>query len=243
MDARDRVGSSARPSNDRVGLLYTAHKCAYPNAWSVQLTLNTHVSLPTCFLDPSSLAKASLNMPPYAAPASNGYRPNRWIVAWFVVSTLLVAWDTGYMLLRPRTFPGGDLFWFWKPYVLYAKTDLVYSRAAYESKDGFAAAQSVMNVVESVLNVVFLVLAARHSPVAVLIGAIATAMTASKTVLYWLCDILSDWSMTGHNSRFDWWLLYAIPNGPWIVIPGLIAIHFYAQIAKSLRVAAKMKTL
>jgi hypothetical protein len=167
MDARDRVGSSARPSNDRVGLLYTAHKCAYPNAWSVQLTLNTHVSLPTCFLDPSSLAKASLNMPPYAAPASNGYRPNRWIVAWFVVSTLLVAWDTGYMLLRcalstprlprshrprlltrdaarthsPRTFPGGDLFWFWKPYVLYAKTDLVYSRAAYESKDGFAAAQ------------------------------------------------------------------------------------------------------
>lgn len=23
----------------------------------------------------------------------------------------------------------------------------------------------------------------------------------------------------GHNSRFDWWLLYAIPNGPWIVIP------------------------
>lgn len=49
---------------------------------------------------------------------------------------------------------------------------------------------AVMNVVESVLNVVFLVLAARHSPVAVLIGAIATAMTASKTVLYWLCDIV-----------------------------------------------------
>lgn len=47
-----------------------------------------------------------------------------------------------------------------------------------------------MNVVESVLNVVFLALAARHSPVAVLVGAIATAMTASKTVLYWLCDIV-----------------------------------------------------
>lgn len=36
---------------------------------------------------------------------------------------------------------GGDLFWIWKPYTLYAKTDLVYSRAAYESKDGFALAQ------------------------------------------------------------------------------------------------------
>lgn len=48
-----------------------------------------------------------------------------------------------------------------------------------------------MNVVESILNVVFLILAARHSPVAVLVGAIVTAMTASKTILYWLCDIVS----------------------------------------------------
>ncbi|GAA5979215.1 hypothetical protein JCM10908_002840 [Rhodotorula pacifica] len=182
-------------------------------------------------------------MPPYTTSKSGIYRPSKWIVAWFVVSTLLVAWDIGYMLLRPRTMPGGDLSWFWKPYVLYAKTDLVYSREAFENKDGFAAAQSIMNVVESILNVIFLVLAARHSPVAVLVGAIATAMTASKTILYWLCDILSDWSMTGHNSRFDWWLLYALPNGPWILFPTLIAAHFYAQIAKSLRVAAKTKTL
>lgn len=38
--------------------------------------------------------------PPYAATSSNVYRPSTAIVAWFVVSTLLVAWDTGYMLLR-----------------------------------------------------------------------------------------------------------------------------------------------
>lgn len=28
------------------------------------------------------------------------YRPPAWVAVWFVVSTLLVAWDTGYVLLR-----------------------------------------------------------------------------------------------------------------------------------------------
>lgn len=81
-------------------------------------------------------------MPPYAASTSNVYRPSRWIIAWFVVSTALVAWDAGYMLMRPRSFPGGDLYWIWKPYTLYAQTDLVYSREAFEAKDGFAIGQS-----------------------------------------------------------------------------------------------------
>lgn len=50
---------------------------------------------------------------------------------------------------------------------------------------------AIMNIIESGFNVSFLALAARHSPVAVLVGAIGTAMTASKTILYWLCDYVS----------------------------------------------------
>lgn len=45
-----------------------------------------------------------------------------------------------------------------------------------------------MNIAESALNILYLLLSARESPVAVLVGFTATVMTASKTVLYWLVD-------------------------------------------------------
>lgn len=39
----------------------------------------------------------------------------RLICFWLFVSTLLVAWDSGFVLLRPRSMPGGDLHYLWKP--------------------------------------------------------------------------------------------------------------------------------
>jgi hypothetical protein len=72
---------------------------------------------------------------------------------------------------------------------------------------------------------------------------------------------------SGHNTARDWWLLFALPNGLWIVFPlsfrfhpirfllvslltkdfelnsTLLAILFGAEIAKSLRIAAKEKKL
>ena len=34
---------------------------------------------------------------------------------WFSLASLLVVWDAFFILLRPRTLPGGDLHAFWKP--------------------------------------------------------------------------------------------------------------------------------
>lgn len=45
-----------------------------------------------------------------------------------------------------------------------------------------------MNIPESILNILFLVLSARESPVAILVGFLAVVMTSWKTVLYWLID-------------------------------------------------------
>lgn len=84
--------------------------------------------------------------------------------------------------------PGGDLHWLWSPYALYETVDLVYSRQWYDLRRGFTSAQAMMNIAESVLNVLYLWLAGRESPVAVLVGFTAVVMTASKTVLYWLRD-------------------------------------------------------
>ncbi|BGP45322.1 hypothetical protein JCM10450v2_001140 [Rhodotorula kratochvilovae] len=171
------------------------------------------------------------------------YRAPVWAWWWFVVSTLLVAWDTGFVLLRPRSMHGGDLYWLWKPYTLYGQVDKVYSREWWDLRRGFTSAQALMNIVESALNVLYLFLAGRGSPVAVLVGFTATVMTAAKTVLYWLRDQQAGWDATGHNSTRDFWVLFAIPNGAWIVVPMILSIVFYRQIARSLRIAAKTKTL
>ncbi|GAA5936839.1 hypothetical protein JCM3775_002722 [Rhodotorula graminis] len=175
--------------------------------------------------------------------SSNAYRPPWWVWWWFVVSTILVAWDTGFVLMRPRSMAGGDLHWLWSPYALYEKVDLVYSRSWYDRRDGFTSAQAIMNIVESVLNIVYLWLARRESPEAVLVGFTGATMTSAKTILYWLRDWQGGWDATGHNTPWDFWVLFALPNGAWIVAPTILSVVFYRQIARSLRVAAKTKTL
>ena len=48
-----------------------------------------------------------------AAAASNGFThdPTTITLAWLAISLPLVAWDTGYVLGRPYTMPGGAYHW------------------------------------------------------------------------------------------------------------------------------------
>ncbi|KAF8730059.1 hypothetical protein AX14_005753 [Amanita brunnescens Koide BX004] len=46
-----------------------------------------------------------------------------WITLWFLISTLVVFWDAGYLFLRPRSMKGGDLHWIFEPYGLYQEID------------------------------------------------------------------------------------------------------------------------
>jgi hypothetical protein len=44
-----------------------------------------------------------------------------WIKFWMGISGFVVLYDAGYVLMRPRSMPGGDLFPIWSPYELYAR--------------------------------------------------------------------------------------------------------------------------
>ncbi|GAA5921547.1 hypothetical protein JCM1841_000564 [Sporobolomyces salmonicolor] len=194
---------------------------------------------------PSNPMASSGHLVPHASRSNGGavYSAPTWVACWFIISTVLVAWDTGFVLMRPRSFRGGDLHWLWSPYALYELVDLVYSPGAFARKEGFTSAQAIMNIVESILNLAYLALAGQKSPVAVLVGFTAVVMTAAKTVLYWLVDQQSGWASTGHNTPRDWFWLFAVPNGAWIVFPTLLAFMFGSEIARSLRLAAKQKVL
>ncbi|CAO3611351.1 unnamed protein product [Mucor hiemalis] len=120
---------------------------------------------------------------------------------------------------------GGSLNIFWRPYNLYATIDHFYGLPAYISRDGFTGAQATMNVIETFLNFLYLYLLQRNDisvGQANLIGFSAALMTCSKTVLYWLVEPFSGYQHIGHNSIKDLILLWIIPNGLWIVVPGTI---------------------
>lgn len=66
-------------------------------------------------------------------------------------------WDMGYIFLRPYTFPGGALHKpFYTPYVIYEQVDKMYSVEAWERGEGFPAAQSFMNLIETAGYFIFL---------------------------------------------------------------------------------------
>ncbi|CAE6519788.1 unnamed protein product [Rhizoctonia solani] len=145
--------------------------------------------------------------------SDRGLKNRTWISVWYVASAFIIAWDVGYCFLRPRSMVGGDLHWIWKPYALYAQVDHVYGLPSFTRGDGFTNAQSLMNVVETMMNLAYVYYVhIRPSPIAPLVGFSSALMTLSKTVLYWLQDYYCSWCYTGHNPPLKWIFLFALPN-------------------------------
>jgi hypothetical protein len=129
---------------------------------------------------------------------------------------------------------------------LYGDIDYIYSRKQYELKNGFTAAQGGMNIVETLMNFLYVYMAAidgrpQLRAVAPLVGLSVALMTFWKTVLYWLQDYLTGpngWGFTGHNKPYEFLVLFAIPNGFWLLVPALLSVYFYREISVHLLTAA-----
>ncbi|KAJ5678161.1 uncharacterized protein N7477_003794 [Penicillium maclennaniae] len=136
------------------------------------------------------------------------------------------------------------------PYALYGTVDYIYGWPAYNARNGFTAAQTVMNIVETIGYLYYLwivyfygstvtsgrnarktekglvwmltgdkVVPGRIGAIALLVAYTASAMTLSKTMLYWLNEIFSGFDNIGHNDMSAIIFLWIIPNGLWIVFP------------------------
>lgn len=106
--------------------------------------------------------------------------------------------------------------------------------------------EGYMNIIETILNFAYVYMAAidgrpawrAASPV---LGLSVALMTFWKTVLYWLQDYLSGpkgWGYTGHNSAYDFFVLFALPNGFWLLVPLILTAYFAIEIAGNLQAAA-----
>ena len=91
------------------------------------------------------------------------HTPSNLALIWLIISIPLVLWDTGYVVLRPHSMPGGALHSpIWTPYALYGSIDYIYGWPAYNSRNGFTAAQTSLNIVESLFYMYYLWIVYQH---------------------------------------------------------------------------------
>ncbi|RPA75714.1 hypothetical protein BJ508DRAFT_229931 [Ascobolus immersus RN42] len=178
------------------------------------------------------------------------HNPPPLLKAWMLISSIIVLWDAAYVFLRPYSLPNSPspLHYIWYPYKHYAPVDHNYSIAGYLAGDGFPAAQSILNVIESGLNLTYLFLASkaataptpaqkrRQEVAAVIVGLVGTVMTESKTGLYWLTEICGGWGgaeaelwSLPFGTLFWFWLL---PNGFWLTMPAWCAWRFSKDLVR-----------
>ncbi|KKY28252.1 hypothetical protein UCDDS831_g00435 [Diplodia seriata] len=151
--------TKASPSK-RGGSRATSTASPAPAGGSANAIAPTSAPISTAFNDTTTTTiNTTNNKKPARTTDGNGSNANQWThtpsrltLAWLALSLPLVAWDTGYMLLRPHSMPGGWLHApLWAPYALYGAVDHVYGFPAWERGDGFGAAQASLNLVETAL--------------------------------------------------------------------------------------------
>lgn len=110
------------------------------------------------------------------------------ILAWLVISSLVVYIDGFFVLNRPETMNGGTYYPFYKPYDLYLQFDQLY--AALDNL--FVYIIAWLNVIESTLCLLgVLIYFSSKKMIGALICLVASVMVFWKTVLYMWYD--RDW--------------------------------------------------
>lgn len=108
---------------------------------------------PKEFPTPERAGKELVKSPPTTTSANSRkwtHTPAAALTIWLVVSVPLVIWDAGYVLLRPHSMPGGRLHSpIWAPYALYGSIDYIYGWPAFNARNGFTAAQTILNLIET----------------------------------------------------------------------------------------------
>lgn len=100
-----------------------------------------------------------------------------------------------------------------------------------------------MNILESALNVAYVYFAwvsthLSRVPRAQVAGLVGASLTCAKTILYLLNDAYcgpNGWCHTGQNDGRTWFLLWFLPNTPWMIVPGVIALILGRDILQQLQ--------
>lgn len=158
--------------------------------------------------------------------------PPAWVWVWLLVSSLIVMFDSAFVVLRPRSFPEGDLGWVWGgpggPYDTYTRIDHRYRDLA----DGLGIVQAWLNFPE--VLVAAAAFAARRRPSGWLLLLAGSLMTLWKTCVYLGADAVLGFASMSEVSSFDFWALYLAPASFWLVVPYLVVRRAWRVLVAAL---------
>lgn len=159
-----------------------------------------------------------------------------WLVAWLIIASPVVVWDFSFLLLRPSSLPGGDLHWLFQPYSLYIEIDRRYN----DMEDTFGLAQAWMNAVEVLLSYVAVIMHFRGDTRSRLLAFMTLTMTWWKTVCYMIqyMEICNGGAYIAGVDQFSLIFLFLLPNGAWLLFPGLGMLQLYNSISRSITAAS-----
>ncbi|KAI8798654.1 hypothetical protein BgiMline_022881 [Biomphalaria glabrata] len=151
-----------------------------------------------------------------------------WILAWFYLTAIVCTWDASFIMLRPYSLPGGSLAFLWYLYKYYVPVDQRYG----DIKDGYVFAQSLLNYVEVLINIVTIIMHYKASRYTTITAFTVTVMTFWKTVLYFLMfsEFCAGDTYRKGNTALEELLLVVIPNGIWIVVPLAIMFSLWTKL-------------
>eukprot|EP01087_Luapelamoeba_hula_P012506 TRINITY_DN348_c0_g1_i1.p1 TRINITY_DN348_c0_g1~~TRINITY_DN348_c0_g1_i1.p1 ORF type:complete len:182 (-),score=32.59 TRINITY_DN348_c0_g1_i1:64-609(-) len=150
-----------------------------------------------------------------------------WIWVWLLISFLVTLWDSFFVLLRPRSFPGNDLAWIWPPYHLYIEVDHRYK----DLNDGLGYVQALLNIPEALVALyAYVKHVSGNNSSAWGYVLIVSTMTFWKTCVYMGSDAVNGFKEMAHVSTFDFYTLYFLPALPWLVLPFVILITAKNQL-------------
>jgi hypothetical protein len=156
----------------------------------------------------------------------------RWIVVWLTISGIIQTYDACFVLTKPLSDVGGPLGFLWPGHHLYSHYD-----GRYATFDAFGSAQSWANLIE-VLLIVW-VIANRKSWAGVLGALVVCVATFWKTVIYFLVELCGHMNFTKHvldaGNVKGFVGIILVPNGVWIVLPGLAIVALFRQLRAALQ--------
>lgn len=89
--------------------------------------------------------------------------PSGAITLWLIFSVPLVLWDASYVLLRPHLKLESKLHSpIWTPYALYGTIDYLYGWPAFNARNEFTIAQTILNLIETAGYIYYLVIVYTH---------------------------------------------------------------------------------
>ncbi|CAG5117263.1 unnamed protein product [Candidula unifasciata] len=151
-----------------------------------------------------------------------------WILIWFYITAIICTWDATFIMMRPYSLPGGSLASLWYLYKYYVTVDQRYM----DTSDAFVFAQSLLNYVEVVFNIITIYMhyrSSRHTPT---LAFTVSVMTMWKTVLYFLMfsELCTGGQYRTGNTFLQELFLVVIPNIIWIVVPLCVMYSLWKQL-------------